>query len=71
MSDIVKYTEIKIKPGVYWKGKHIGNFIGVVIDSDSYVLAEVNGFEEPVKLFRHEFTKINRNYAYDLTDYGD
>lgn len=71
MSDIAKYTEIKIKSGVYWKGKHIGNLIGIVIDSESYVLAEINGFEDPVKLFRNEFTKTNRNYTYDLTDYGD
>jgi hypothetical protein len=54
MADIQLDTIVKVKSGTLWRGVDIGNKIGLVLDNFSYLLVEIDGIDEPVKLLRTE-----------------
>jgi len=56
-----KGTEVITKLCLWHKGEDIGNRLGIIIDTKSYVLVNLyNYHSNPVKLFRNDVEVIKR-----------
>ena len=57
MGDVLKGTWIKIKPGVVYQGVDLSDKYGIVVDSESYVVVEIQNTKSRIKLLRTEIAE--------------
>lgn len=61
---------VRVKPNVSWKGNDIGRKEAKVVDTQSYVLVDIAGFNERIKLLRTEIDYIITDPEFDdVEDY--
>ena len=56
-----KGDEVVTKPSIWHQGEDIGERLGRIVDTQSYVLVDIYGYDHnPVKLFRHDVEVIDK-----------